>query len=265
MLNTFDPSDLICFATVALKIASKKGYLEMLNKGNRIRNYFALCGNLLYSYQKESDSSSLNGLYFLESSTLKLNTHGSAESQEYILTITLLGGKTVIFTSSIRQEMQSWMESIESAKFIFMSRKLEDNESSSIQLAHRVEQQDIALHSLEMLLQESKNSIANLVQANEDLKDQLNAANSQIADLKIASKENQAERLMLLKSRGVIPKVLPLWALGETSRAGAHYNHQIINFFYFLSQDVLNIKLRRGCRGRRKGQNLDRNMESRNQ
>ena len=236
MLNTFDSSDLICFATVALKIAGKKGYLEMLNKGNRMRNYFALCGNLLYSFQKESDSSSLNGLYFLESSTLKLNIHGSSESQEHILTITLLGGKTVIFTSSIRQEMQSWMESIECAKFLFMSRKLEDNESSSIQLAHRVEQQDIALHSLEMLLQESKNSIANLLQANEDLKDQLNAANSQIADLKIASKESQAERLMLLKSRGVIPKVLPLWALGETPRAGTHYKYQIFNLLFFISR-----------------------------
>lgn len=223
MLNTFDPSDLICFATVALKIASKKGYLTILDKGNKKRNYFALCGNLLYSFLKESEPSSLNGLYFLESSTLKLNIHGSAESQEYILTITLLGGKTVIFTSSIIQEVESWMESIESAKFIFMSRKLEDNESSSIQLTHRVEQQDIALHSLEMLLQESKNSITNLLTANDDLKGQLTAANSQIADLKIALKENEGERLMLLKSRGVVPKVLPLWALSENPRAGSNH------------------------------------------
>jgi chromosome segregation ATPase len=220
MLNTFDPSDLICFATVALKIASKKGYLVMLDKGNKKRNYFALFGNLLYSFLKESEPSSLNGLYFLESSTLKINIHGSAESQEYILTITLLGGKTVIFTSSVMQEVQSWMETIESAKFIFMSRKLEDNESSSIQLTHRVEQQDIALHSLEMLLQESKNTITNLLKANDDLKGQLTAANSQIGDMKISLKENEAERLILLKSRGVVPKVLPLWALGEHPRAG---------------------------------------------
>ena len=220
MLNTFDPSDLICFATVALKIASKKGYLVMLDKGNKKRNYFALCGNLLYSFLKESEPSSLNGLYFLESSTLKINIHGSAENQEYILTITLLGGKTVIFTSAVMQEVQSWMETIESAKFIFMSRKLEDNESSSIQLTHRVEQQDIALHSLEMLLQESKNTITNLLKANDDLKGQLTAANSQIGDMKISLKENEAERLILLKSRGVVPKVLPLWALGEHPRAG---------------------------------------------
>ena len=74
------------------------------------------------------------------------------------------------------------------------------------------------------------------LQANEDLKDQLNAANSQIADLKIASKESQAERLMLLKSRGVIPKVLPLWALGETPRAGTHYKYQIFNLLFFISR-----------------------------
>ena len=192
----------------------------MLEKGNKIRSYYCLFGNLLYTYSKENDPQSLAAFHFLESSTLKINVHGAIENQEFILTITLLGGKTLLFVSPNYQEMQNWMEAIESGKLIFMTRRLEDNESSSIQLTHRVQQQDIALHNLEMLLQDSKNAISTLESLNQDLKTQLSAANSHIKDLKVLLKENENERLMLLKSRGVIPKVLPLWALSENPRPG---------------------------------------------
>jgi len=125
-----------------------------------------------------------------------------------------------MFASTILVEIQSWMDAIETNKIIYMSRRLEDNEASSIQLAHRVEQQDVALHSLEMLLQESKASISDLQLLCEDLKSQLASVNSHVKDLKLLLKENESERLMLLKSRGVVPKVLPLWALSENPREG---------------------------------------------
>lgn len=223
MLKSFDQSDLVRFATVAFKLASKRGQLTLLEKGLRLKGYYALCGNLLYNFEKENDSSSAIALHFLESSTVKISNFQkdlSSDTVEHILTITLLGGKTIMLTSPDVRELQSWLDAIESAKFVYMSRRLEDNEASSIQLNHRVEQQDIALQSLEMLLQESKTSYADLLKANGELKAQLAQANAHINDLKYQLKEKETDRLLLLKSRGIIPKVLPLWAMEETPREG---------------------------------------------
>eukprot|EP00428_Durinskia_dybowskii_P083818 CAMPEP_0170440740 /NCGR_PEP_ID=MMETSP0117_2-20130122/46501_1 /TAXON_ID=400756 /ORGANISM="Durinskia baltica, Strain CSIRO CS-38" /LENGTH=115 /DNA_ID=CAMNT_0010701193 /DNA_START=26 /DNA_END=370 /DNA_ORIENTATION=- len=110
----FDPIDILRFMPLAIRQASKKGFLGELKKGNEVeRKHFVLCGNLLYSFMKENDPSTLCGVMFLESSVTKIVSNLGTLA----LSITAVGGKSVQLTASNQTELVEWMEAVENSKF----------------------------------------------------------------------------------------------------------------------------------------------------
>ncbi len=138
----------------------------------------------------------------------------------YSLSISSVGGKTVVLSASNSGDLQEWMEAIESSKFLSMTRKLEDNEANAVQLVHRVEQQEVVNLDYERSFVELKNDLKESEERNRLLLAQLNALQAEHLDLKRQMKSSESERLLLLKSRGITPKCLPLWALSENPREG---------------------------------------------
>eukprot|EP01034_Spumella_vulgaris_P021629 gene21629-27668_t len=59
-----------------------------------------------------------------------------------------------------------------------------------------------------------------MAESNKQLVDQLASLQNEHQDLKRQMKSSESERLLLLKSRGITPKCLPLWALSENPREG---------------------------------------------
>lgn len=217
MSFTFDQVDFVRFAPVALRLASKKGFLSEHKKGNETtKSFYALVGNLMFIYDAEGDPSTLSGLLFLESSTVRMsNTMGFMA-----LSISTVGGKTFILSATTNGELQEWMDAIESNKFLSMTRKLEDNEANSVQLVHRVEQQELVQQDYERSFVELKEQLKASEEKNQNLAGQLTALQAELADLKKQMKASENERLLLLKSRGITPKSVPLWALSENPREG---------------------------------------------
>lgn len=210
----FDESDLVRFAPTALKLAVKKGYLTV--KGTEHKQFFALFGNLLFSFSSDGDASSLTGALFLESSIVKILNLGGSQS----LSVSTVGGHTVVYLASQSHELQEWMEAIENSKFKTMSRKLEDNEDGAQQMSHLVEQQELRAHELEKQIEGYKAELKDCEQKNRELKERISLAERQIEDQQTQYKNSEKERVLLLKSRGITPKSLPLWALSENPREG---------------------------------------------
>ena len=202
---------------VALRQASRKGFLNEIKKGNELeRKYFVLCGNLLYYFTKENDPSTLCGIMFLESSVLKIVSNLGTLA----LSVSAVGGKSLLLSTTNQAELVEWMESIENSKFISLSRKLEDVEARSLQLNHQVEQHEAVSQEYEKALVDTKEEIRTLLQKNKDLEETINNLNADNREVKSQLRSSEKERSLLLKSRGITPKEIPLWALSEQPRGG---------------------------------------------
>ena len=213
----FDQTDVLRFAPIALRQSTRKGYLDEIKKGNETeRKFFALYGNLLYSFGKDGDPSSLLGLTFMESSKVKISSNLGKE----VLSISTVGGKTIMLTGADPVVLQDWMQSIESNKVVAINRQLEDNEADTMQLNHRVEQQELQHQEHERAYVEVKRCLSELENEKEQIEAKLSAMELENQKIKAQLKATDNERLMLLRSRGITPKVLPLWALSEQPRGG---------------------------------------------
>lgn len=202
---------------VALRQATRKGYLEEIKKGNEIeKKYFVLCGNMLYSFTKENDPSTLCGIMFLESSILKIVTNLGSLA----LSVSAVGGKTVLLTSPNQTELVEWMKSIEDSKYISLSRNLEDMEAQSIQLRHQVEQHEVQSQEYSRSFIEMKDQMKAQAAKAQELEDAITNMKDEARELKHQLKSVEKERSLLLKSRGITPKEMPLWALSEQPRGG---------------------------------------------
>lgn len=213
----FDPIDIIRFMPVALRQATRKGFLDEIKKGNEIeKKHFVQCGNMLYSFTKENDTSTLCGIMFLESSILKIVSHLGALA----LSVSAVGGKTVLLTSSNQAELLEWMKSIEDSKYISLSRSLEDMEAQSIQLRHQVEQQEVQSQEYSRLFVEMKDQIKERQAKIQEQEDIISTMKDEARELRNQLRAVEKERSLLLKSRGITPKEMPLWALSEQPRGG---------------------------------------------
>jgi len=213
----FELSDIARFAPVALKQASKKGSLSEIKKGNEaVEKFFVLCGNLLYAFAYENDPTSVTSCIFLESSVLKIVTNLGSMA----LSISTVGGKTILLSASNQNELLEWMEAIEKCKFKSLSRKLEDVEATSMQLHHRVEEQEVLNQEHERTYIEMKCQLQQMELQKQELEATISDINAKSRELQTKVRNVEKERQILMRSRGVTPKVLPLWALSEQSRAG---------------------------------------------
>ena len=152
----FDAIDLQRFAPVALRTASKKSFLHERDGLLWNKRFFVLFGNLLYRFERE-DASKLVGIEFLEYSTVRATT--VSDEHSYCISISKCGGKTIVLSATNESERQSWIEIIESSKFIAITRRLEDSEASSVQLHHRVEQQELQNTELDRALIETSREL----------------------------------------------------------------------------------------------------------
>lgn len=213
----FDPIDIMRFMPVAVRQATRKGFLKEFKMGNDFeRKYFVLCGNLLYSFQKESDLNTLSGIMFLESSILKIVSNLGSLA----LSVSAVGGKTLLLSSDHQTELVEWMEAIENSKCISLSRKLDDTEARFVQLNHQVEQQEVKNQEYQKSFVEMKDQMNALNAKNAELEATISTLKNEVKETKAQLRSTEKERSLLLKSRGITPKELPLWALSEQSRGG---------------------------------------------
>lgn len=211
-----DPLDFQRFAPVALKNSTKKGVLEEVRRGSeKFPAFYCLFGNLLFTFENDNDANSLSGLIFLESSKCKI-----VNSVFPLLAITTVGGRTINLTSSQPSELQEWMDAIENHKFIQLTRKVDDIESTLLQLQHASEQQTHVQIEYDKTIMDCRQQIEELQRANEQLQATIEQLLSDKADLNRTLKQSETERLLLLKSRGITPKSMPQWALQEAPRKG---------------------------------------------
>ena len=224
----FDPTDILRFMPVAIRQATKKGFLGELKKGNEVeRKYLVLCGNVMYSFMKENDPSTLCGVTFLESSILKIVTNLGTMA----LSISTVGGKTILLSATNQTELIEWMEAIENSKYISLSRKFEDTEARSMQLHHQVEQQELLSQEYEKSFVEMKEQIKAHAAKIGELEATIVSVKADGRELKSQLKATEKERSLLFKSRGITPKELPLWALSEQSRGGVQDTRESVKIW----------------------------------
>jgi hypothetical protein len=214
----FDPTDILRFMPVALRQATKKGYLGEVKKGEVERKFFVLCGNVMYCFMKDNEPTSLCGVLFLESSILKIVTNVGSLA----LSLSTVGGKTLLLSATNQTELVEWMEAIENSKFISLSRKLEDTEARLMQFQHQVEQQDLITQDYEKSFVAMKEDMKSLQAKNEELEKTIISMKADAVEVKSQLRTTEKERSLLLKSRGITPKELPLWALSEQARGGVN-------------------------------------------
>lgn len=209
-----DPLDFVRFAPVALKSATKKGILQEVRRGNDTQpGFYCLFGNMLLTFEQESDPNSLTGLIFLESSKCKI-----VNSVYSMLAITTVGGRTVNLTTAQVGELQEWMEAIESNKHIQMTRRLDDIESTLVQLQHAEQAQTQVQIEYDRTIMEYKQQVAEQQKTIESMQATIDQLQNDKQDLNRQLKQSESERLLLLKSRGITPKSLPQWALLDATR-----------------------------------------------
>lgn len=217
---TFDSNDFIKFIPLARKNANKKGYLKEIKVGIETIKpiYYCLFGNILYSFDSETDLNSILGIYFLEGCTCKVTT----VIDTIVLAITLVGGKKVTFTTITQEsshqqqnELQEWMDCIESNKFIQITRKLDDYESNLLQLQHKTEQNEAVHVEYEQTISDLQKTIKELQFQQQQSEQSIKQLQHEKYDLQKRLNTTESDRLLLLKSRGITPKTLPLWALQQ--------------------------------------------------
>eukprot|EP01038_Epipyxis_sp_PR26KG_P016185 gene16185-22010_t len=242
-----DPIDLVRFAPVALRLCNKKGYLNI--KKNVIINgglddhrtsdplvtrvFVILYGNLLYCLESDSNTDPANiiDIIYLESSTMKIsktassattktNGKSATHSVTHTLSIFTAGGRNIIFMSSNGNELQEWQDMIESSKYVTMSRKLDDNDARCVQLTYQVESQEVLNAESENTIQKLRKQLTQMEEKCTQQTAKISQLESDYLEVKKQLKTTEIDRLLLLKSRGVSPKKLPLWALSETPRDG---------------------------------------------
>ncbi|KAJ1399047.1 hypothetical protein B484DRAFT_251482 [Ochromonadaceae sp. CCMP2298] len=211
----FDTTDLVRFAPAALRQASKKGSLTEVKKQQP--RYYCLSGNLLYSFERDNDAASLCGIMFLESSVLKIVGAGDGVRA---LSVSTVGGKTVLLSGPI-EELSEWLEAIEAAKFKSISRQLEDAEAVTMQLHHQVEEQELARQEAERGAAALQEQLWAIEEQRAELENTVQALNNRTREISSQLKGVERERQLLLKSRGITPKVLPLWAQQPRDGVGA--------------------------------------------
>lgn len=190
--------------------------MEVKRGNETVKAYYCLFGNLLYSFEAENDTNSLTGLLFLESSKCKI-----VASVFPMLQITTVGGRLINLTSAQPSDLQEWMDAIETNKFIQVSRKLDDMESTLLQHQHATEQQSQLQMEYDHTLMEYKQQMVEMQQSIDALQASVTQLNKDKQELKKTLKQSESERLLLLKSRGITPKSVPQWALQqESSRRG---------------------------------------------
>jgi hypothetical protein len=112
------------------------------------------------------------------------------------------------------------MDAIEANKHIQLTRKVDDIESTLLQLQHASEQQTHVQIEYDKTIVDCKQQIEDLQRANEQLQATIDQLLIDKAEANRALKQSEQERLLLLKSRGITPKSMPQWALHEAPRKG---------------------------------------------
>jgi hypothetical protein len=222
MSVNLDINDFVKYAPIAKKLSNKKGFLKEIKIGieNPISFYYCLFGNILYCFENENDINSLLTIYFLEGSTCKIST----SSDSSVLAITLVGGKKITFGTTTaasggksQSELQEWMDSIEGNKFLHLSRKLDDYESSLLSLQHKTEQNELVHDEYEKSISDLQRTVKELTTQTQQQENSITTLTREKQELTKRLKETETDRLLLLKSRGITPKTLPLWALQNSS------------------------------------------------
>ncbi|RYY69951.1 hypothetical protein EON63_23110 [archaeon] len=205
-----DCSDLIRFGSVVMRLANKKGTLHELKRGSELeRGYYCLFGNLLYVFENEADANSVKGLIFLESGSSKVTTLNATP----VLNISTVGGRTINLTTKDAVDLYEWQNAIEGGKIVNISRKIEDTETSLVALQHKVEKLEESHQDSERLYVEMKSSLQQAKDSQLTLQKQLETSEKQNTELSSLLKSSESERLLLLRSRGILPKRQPIWSL----------------------------------------------------
>lgn len=211
--------DIITFASIqSARTWNKCGYLTEVHQGfEKVQVYLCLYGNIIFVLSDELDSSSIQRIIFLESATI--DKVDSDENKTF--SICSVGGIMTTLEANNEQEMDEWVRAVESSTFIAMSRKLDDSIAKSVLLQNRVQQQKVINQSYEKKFFEMSNEVKQVNNEMDELRKQLAKLEKEKFDQSRKLKDTQNERLLLLKSRGVSPKAMPLWAINEMPREGA--------------------------------------------
>lgn len=208
-------NDLAKFASKAYRAAIKKGFLtkdenDGASEAPTSPTFYCLFSNLLYCFQSDDPNSYL-GLIFLEGCTIKKVDKGTPI--KFTIGITTVGGKHVSLVADSESSRQEWVDTVEQQKVVSQGRLMEDLESETLQLTHRVTELESDVKHVEGVNELLEMNIATLSESKEALVArvaELEAKLGKDADLYRAVDH---ERKLLLRARGILPRTIPSWAM----------------------------------------------------